>query len=495
MNHITIPINLQSADDSENYDASVLKFEKDRGLCVISDGSKSKGILSDKWADFLCQKTGFSPLESIKGLRLFLDTVWQEFYEETRAGIKDVFLQNAFEKQGSFATYTACWFRQENDKLFYRWLSYGNSTVLIYNQKNDELFVPSYGKNLLGFLNNKGLLNWKEDDLQEKYLLSGKEQALNADTKIILASDAMAEHLALSYLIVKSKDDEYWEKLSAIMQSDKALAKLLFNNRGAYGYATFNDLLNDWSNAVKNGSISDFVNRLRSDNKIIEDDLSLQVIAYDKTASDFVTRHKPVSIKVYPPKAPKAKPLIVAPPKTLQYKAGKEDYINLLLDNKISKLYHFTDRSNIPAIKKAGGLYSWDYLLRSKMDIPMPGGGQLSRMLDSRFGLQNYVRLSFCPNHPMRHVAVKEGRIQNPVLLEIDPSVVTFKNTLFSDMNATKNEHSQGNGLDDLKRIRFDICKQPNHFNLSEAEKPYYQAEVMIKEFLSAKYILNLDDF
>jgi len=166
-----------------------------------------------------------------------------------------------------------------------------------------------------------------------------------------------------------------------------------------------------------------------------------------------------------------------------------------LLDNKVTKLYHFTDRSNIDMIKKMGGLYSWNYLQRNNISVPMPGGDNLSKMLDSRHGLQNYVRLSFCSNHPMKYVAMNEGRINNPVLLHIDPSVVTFKDTLFSDMNATKSGHIKGGALEDLKRVRFNVCRQPNHFNLTEDEKPYYQAEVMIKEFLPAKYILNLDEF
>jgi hypothetical protein len=146
-------------------------------------------------------------------------------------------------------------------------------------------------------------------------------------------------------------------------------------------------------------------------------------------------------------------------------------------------------------IKKIGGLYSWDYMERKGFNIPKPGGDQLSRMLDQRYGLHNYVRTSFCSNHPMMYVARNQGRIDDPIILEIDPAIVTLKSTLFSNMNATRTGHHKGSGLGDLKKIKFDVCTQRNHFNLSDEDKPYYQAEVMVFEFIPVKYIMNLSTY
>ena len=149
-----------------------LKFEKEKGVCVVADGKGSKGALSGEWAEFLCKKTPLEPLSTLNGLRLFIDHIWEEFYEDSFAKIKDAFERNTFENKGSFSTYTACWFEQNNSKTYYQWLSYGNSAVLIYDTQKDELFVPDYKPGLLGFLKNRGLINWKEGDLKEEYMLT-----------------------------------------------------------------------------------------------------------------------------------------------------------------------------------------------------------------------------------------------------------------------------------------------------------------------------------
>ncbi|NOX48743.1 MAG: DUF4433 domain-containing protein [Chlorobi bacterium] len=493
-------INFTLARQTKNFDASAIRFEKEKGLCVVADGTKNKGILSGEWASHLCSKTPFEPITTLKGFKLFVDTVWEGFYEETKAKIKDGFELQAFEGRGSFSTYAACWFRQEKEKTFFRWLSYGNSVVLVYNTKTDELFVPQYGGSLVGFLKNKGLINWKEDTLENEYFLSEPEQELTKHTKIILATDAMAEHLVLSYLIIRSKEDEYWETLSGLMQSDKKLSNLLFNNRGAYDFNSFDEVLEKWEKEISNNSLASYVGLLQQQNKIARDDLSLQVISYRPDGPEFTTTHAPVTNKTYPEQTgalPITAPpqIIIEPPykKAFTYKKDKGAYIDLLLDKGVTRLYHFTDRDNLASIRQMGGLYSWEYLLLNNVDIPRPGSSQLSRMLDQRYALQNYVRTSFCKDHPMMHIALNEGRIHHAVLLEIDPVVVTFEPTLFSDMNATKNGHKRGNILKDLRRVKFDVCLQVNYFNIKEEEKPYYQAEVMVKEFIPEKYIMNIN--
>jgi len=478
-----------------NFDASVYRVEKDKGICVIADGTKNKGVLSYKWAQYLCDQSPLEPIRTQKGFQFFLDDIWERFYDTNHKKIKDSFLQHQFEKQGSFSTYTACWLNNKNNKTYYQWLSYGNSTILLYNTKKDELFVPQYKDSVLGFLKNKGLVNWKEDDLKEKYLLFGEKKEFDKDLKIVLATDAMAEHLVLSYLILKAKDEQYWKDLQKMMQSDTKLSELIYQNRGAFSYRTFNEVLDKWQEVVQNKTLLDYISTLQSKGQLAKDDITFQIISYNLSGEEFVTEAEPVGKEetkvekiIIPVKVPAPKPKTKR-----EFKDRKEKYIDVLLDHKVTKLYHFTDKSNIAMIKKMGGLYSWEYMEQNNKNIPRPGGDQLSRMLDAKYGLENYVRTSFCANHPMMHVAKREGRISNPVVLQIDPAVVTLYNTLFTDMNATKNEHRQGGALEDLEQIKFDICLQRDHFNLEINEKPYYQAEVMVKKFIPTKYILNLN--
>lgn len=180
-----------------------------------------------------------------------------------------------------------------------------------------------------------------------------------------------------------------------------------------------------------------------------------------------------------------------------ELKKDWQSIIRILEENGIRHLYHFTDRSNIPLIKRYGGLLSWTYCDKHGIRIPKPGGGQLSRQLDVSRNLQDYVRLSFTREHPMKYIAKNDGRITDPVNLIIDIKAACIASAKYSNKNATiKREHVNiGGTIDDLKQIHFRSVKMPTHFDLDEDERSYFQAEVMIRTFLPKEYILNLDNF
>ncbi|MBQ8271154.1 MAG: DUF4433 domain-containing protein [Bacteroidaceae bacterium] len=178
----------------------------------------------------------------------------------------------------------------------------------------------------------------------------------------------------------------------------------------------------------------------------------------------------------------------------------KDDWqaiIDVLNENGIRYLYHFTDRSNIPLIKRYGGLLSWAYCEKHGIRIPKPGGGQLSRQLDVNRNLQDYVRISFTGEHPMKYIAKNDGRITDPVNLIIDIRAACIASALYSNKNATikREPVNIGSTIDDLKQIHFRSVKASKHFDLDDEERSYFQAEIMIKTFLSKKYIINLDKF
>ena len=179
----------------------------------------------------------------------------------------------------------------------------------------------------------------------------------------------------------------------------------------------------------------------------------------------------------------------------MEKKSNWMEYIHVLENHGITKLYHFTDRDNLESIIKNGGLYSWADCRDKGISIAKPGGSQQSRSLDTRDGLQHFVRLSFTKQHPMMYVAMKEERISNPIILEIDPVVVSWEDTMFADRNATKNGANVGDSLRDFKRIHFQSVKARKHFDLPEEEQMYYQAEVLVKNFIPLKCITNISNF
>lgn len=161
----------------------------------------------------------------------------------------------------------------------------------------------------------------------------------------------------------------------------------------------------------------------------------------------------------------------------------------------IKKLYHFTDRDNLASIIRHGGLHAWGDCEAKGISIAKPGGSPLSRDLDRRDGLQHYVRVSFTPRHPMMYVAMQDGRISNPVVLEVDPKVIYGQDTLFADRNATRTGANKGGRLADFEQIHFDAVKAHTHFDLAEAEQPYFQAEVLVKGCIPLDCITNIGNF
>ena len=74
-----------------------------------------------------------------------------------------------------------------------------------------------------------------------------------------------------------------------------------------------------------------------------------------------------------------------------------------LRDHDILSLFHFTDASNLESIRK-NGLLTWKKLDEMKIAAKM-NSSELSHKLDSRKGLADFVRLSFCKKHPMMYIA------------------------------------------------------------------------------------------
>ncbi len=159
---------------------------------------------------------------------------------------------------------------------------------------------------------------------------------------------------------------------------------------------------------------------------------------------------------------------------------ANEEIVAQLRRSGVRKLYHFTDRQNIQSIIRNGGLYSWVRCEASDMVISRPGGSNLSRQLDRRKGLEGYVRLGFVKDHPMMYNAVADGRISDPVVLEIDLDVVRLSDVLYSDRNAAANGANVGHGLDALRVIHFDLIQRGKW--RTEEEKGFYQAEVLIRD-------------
>jgi len=92
-------------------------------------------------------------------------------------------------------------------------------------------------------------------------------------------------------------------------------------------------------------------------------------------------------------------------------------------------------------------------------------------------GLENYVRLSFNQENPMRYVAQNEKRISRAVMLEIKLEVVSRPGVLFFDCNATRHDAVQSSSP---TVVHFDVVKAENQFAVAPEKRHFYQAEVLV---------------
>lgn len=180
--------------------------------------------------------------------------------------------------------------------------------------------------------------------------------------------------------------------------------------------------------------------------------------------------------------------------KTKKYKTEKDQILDTLLKNSIACFYHFTAEENLEYIKKHGGLYSWYALETKSIQVPFIGGSgddSPSHFLDKRHGLEDYVRLSFCDDHPMQFRWKNKG--VRLVLLKIDVKVAVWKDSLFSDINATDNNHRIGSSLKDLQNVDFLAVKR-NYVSRNDPDFKPHQAEVLVKTFIPIEYIMNINN-
>jgi hypothetical protein len=165
------------------------------------------------------------------------------------------------------------------------------------------------------------------------------------------------------------------------------------------------------------------------------------------------------------------------------------DVVAYLKAKGVKTLYHFTDVKNKDSIIK-DGLWSWkaieDGKAPFKPDTVKFGGSQLSRDLDKRVKMENYVRVSFTKDHPMMYIAMRDERNLKPFIFKVDVSAAALAGALFADRNAAKNGCVVKSTPDHLDLAAALVSDSRT---LSDDRKPLFQAEILIPEHVPAKYL------
>ena len=177
--------------------------------------------------------------------------------------------------------------------------------------------------------------------------------------------------------------------------------------------------------------------------------------------------------------SPETEADVETPPQPTEKKEPHCKSIRTLHDNGVKSLFHFTDVSNLESISKHG-LLTWKKLGEQQIDSKM-NSSALSHRLDTKAGLVDFVRLSFCKKHPMMYVALSKGRISRPVVLEIKLEVVSRPGVLFCAINAAS---PAAKVSEDAGVIHFETVKADSHFGVAASEKSFFQGEVLVPDWI-----------
>lgn len=166
----------------------------------------------------------------------------------------------------------------------------------------------------------------------------------------------------------------------------------------------------------------------------------------------------------------------------------------ILTRYKFDRIWHFTDRSNLELIEEYHGLLSLGEAERYGIEIPVPGGNKWSHDADKIKGLHEFVHLAFVDEHPMLFRAKQEGRIPDPIWLEIKSSILLEEGVRFCSDVSNKSGVPILTADEAKGQIDFDVL-----FTYMDWSDPEIQArrqaaiksEILIPNFIPIDKILS----
>jgi len=162
---------------------------------------------------------------------------------------------------------------------------------------------------------------------------------------------------------------------------------------------------------------------------------------------------------------------------------------------RITLLYHFTDRRNLPLIREHGGIYPVTKLKKKNIKVPAPGGNEWSRDADSMKGMDAYVHLCFRNTHPMEYVARAEGRIGDTIFLQVHADVLTWDGVMFTADVSNKAGVEIHTIKEARKLIDFEVLYTRTDWSNAEIQKRLQQAEkyeILVPKKIPLDLIRNL---
>ena len=162
----------------------------------------------------------------------------------------------------------------------------------------------------------------------------------------------------------------------------------------------------------------------------------------------------------------------------------------------ITKLYHFTDKRNLPKILDLGGLWSTRRLKTANYEF-FAGGNQLSLDQDVSTRMDHYVHLCWDRNHHMEYnIRTRDPGIEL-FYLEINRLILYEAETRFTPYVANANdvekltvEQAVERKLIDYDALNRRIGSLQDPENQTRRQKAE-RTEIIVPEFVAMKWITN----
>ncbi len=162
--------------------------------------------------------------------------------------------------------------------------------------------------------------------------------------------------------------------------------------------------------------------------------------------------------------------------------------LRFIQENNIKYLYHFTAIGNLESIKEIGFLLSFKEC-KTRGIVPIGGGNELSKQIDNQRGLDDYVRLSFCSDHPMRW-HLKSNGIPT-ILIAYKPKVLLLPGVLVSDINAIDSKAEIAEAYKGLLNVKIDAIHR-TYVRNTDPDFKYHQAEILVPHSLDNDYAFGI---
>jgi hypothetical protein len=194
--------NFLDKEDDENEDyISVHEIDNKNASFILSDGAGGSGVFSKEWAQYLGDNTPNIPFVSESDSKEWFYKTATGFHDTVilNKQLTDLILSKKIYRDGSYATFCACWLDIKENSLTYSVI--GDSFLFIFSKCENVFIIKEIApiQNQQNFDENPELLNWLDEN---QVRMPIKKFEIVDESIIMQASDGLAKWIILNLILL-----------------------------------------------------------------------------------------------------------------------------------------------------------------------------------------------------------------------------------------------------------------------------------------------------